>query len=60
VPRHNYQIKLARLLAAGKIEFKPNRLAKVGVYHGAGCRIWKGGLCNCDAAGKCRPVTPAV
>jgi len=43
---HNYEKKLQKLFAAGKI--KSPSLLLVDIYHDHWCAFNRGGYCNCD------------
>jgi hypothetical protein len=55
--QHNYVKKLLALCAARRLP--AGALAAVDVYHGRGCGIYRGHLCDCDPRIDVRVVPPA-
>lgn len=47
---HNYNLKLMRLDAEGKLDFlrEPGEEWYCRIYHGKRCRVFQGNWCNCD------------
>ena len=46
-PVHNYQIKLERMHAEGKLP-RTVGVRDINIFHDDWCGIYKGGRCNCD------------
>ena len=46
--KHNFEKKIAEMVARGEVRQEAGKLYLMDVIHGDDCEMCEGGICNCD------------
>ena len=57
--QHNHILKILRLAEEGALRAEPGSVQSIEVAHDDDCKIFDGGLCNCDPEVRLKWSQPA-